>query len=111
SRLFGIMSGALGVPESEIESRFGRTLSLALGAYEVSPMENCVLHSVLVSGGRPFARTRQMSSSTNFLTFANMAPSLPLPARPFAEGHSLFNTARSEGKERAGGAPCRTKKD
>ncbi len=54
SRLFEIMCGALGVPESEIETRFGRTLSLALGAYEVSPMENCVLHAVLVSGGRAF---------------------------------------------------------
>ena len=49
--VFGILKKALYLTDPEVKERFGRTLSLALGSYEVSPLENCVLHSVLVNGG------------------------------------------------------------
>jgi len=42
---------ALSLPDSELNSRFGRTLSFALGAYEISPIESAVLNSLLVNGG------------------------------------------------------------
>ncbi len=51
STVFKILKNALNLPDDEMGRRFGKTLSLALGAYELSPMENCVLHSVLVNGG------------------------------------------------------------
>jgi penicillin-binding protein 1A len=34
-----------------MNKRFGKTLSMALSTYEISPMENCVLHSVIANGG------------------------------------------------------------
>ena len=49
--LFTILKKSLNMSSSDLKNRFGKTLSLALGTYEVSPMENCVLHSVIVNGG------------------------------------------------------------
>ena len=49
--VFDILKKSLSLTDPEVKERFGRTLSLALGTYEVSPLENCVLHSVLVNGG------------------------------------------------------------
>jgi membrane carboxypeptidase/penicillin-binding protein len=50
--IFRILKDALDLPESTINKRFGRTLSLALGTYEISPLENCILHSTIVNGGK-----------------------------------------------------------
>lgn len=50
--VFRIIKNGLGIPEQKMGERFGRTLSLALGTYEISPIENCILHSVLVNGGK-----------------------------------------------------------
>lgn len=49
--VFRILKKALYLSDAELKDRFGRTLSLALGTYEISPLENCVLHSVIVNGG------------------------------------------------------------
>ncbi|OHD64783.1 MAG: hypothetical protein A2176_10680 [Spirochaetes bacterium RBG_13_51_14] len=49
--VFRFIRKSLYLSDSELRDRFGRTLSLALGTYEVSPLENCVLHSVIVNGG------------------------------------------------------------
>jgi membrane carboxypeptidase/penicillin-binding protein len=51
SRIMDILQKSLDLEDSELSQRFGRTLSLALGAYEISPMESCILHSVIVNGG------------------------------------------------------------
>jgi membrane carboxypeptidase/penicillin-binding protein len=50
--IFRILKDALDLPESAINKRFGHTLSLALGAYEISPLENCILQSTIVNGGK-----------------------------------------------------------
>ncbi len=49
--LFSILHKALNLSTVETGRRFGKTLSLALGTYELSPLENCTLHSVIVNGG------------------------------------------------------------
>ncbi|MBN2160849.1 MAG: transglycosylase domain-containing protein [Spirochaetes bacterium] len=49
--VFRILKKGLYLSEAGLKERFGRTLSLALGTYEVSPLENCVLHSILANGG------------------------------------------------------------
>ncbi len=49
--VFRILRDGLDLSGSELKKRFGKTLSLALGTYEISPMENCILHSELVNGG------------------------------------------------------------
>ncbi len=49
--LFSILGNGLGISGNELSKRFGKTLSLALGTYEISPMENCILHSTIVNGG------------------------------------------------------------
>lgn len=49
--VFKIIKKSLYLEDSELKERFGRTLSLALGTYEVSPLENCVLHSAIVNNG------------------------------------------------------------
>ncbi|HQE60111.1 MAG TPA: transglycosylase domain-containing protein, partial [Spirochaetota bacterium] len=36
---------------SEADKRFQKTLSMALGTYELSPLENATLHAVIVNGG------------------------------------------------------------
>ena len=51
SRIMSIIQKGLNLSGSELESRFYKTLSLALGTYELSPLENAVLHSVIVNGG------------------------------------------------------------
>ena len=48
---FRIIQKALSIPGSEMDKRFGKTLSFALGAYELSPLENAALQAVLVNGG------------------------------------------------------------
>ena len=56
-KIFSIIKKSLDLSDSELKKRFGKTLSLALGAYELSPLENCVLHSVIVNSGdyvRPY---------------------------------------------------------
>jgi len=55
--IFDILRNALSLSRSELYERFGKTLSLALGTYELSPLENCVLHATIVNGGeyiKPF---------------------------------------------------------
>ena len=49
--IFDYFSKGLDLSKSETNKRFGKTLSLALGTYEVSPMELAVLHSMIVNGG------------------------------------------------------------
>jgi penicillin-binding protein 1A len=51
SRVMSIIQKGLNFTNSELDSRFYKTLSLALGTYELSPLENAVLHSVIVNGG------------------------------------------------------------
>lgn len=49
---------ALDLSDSELEKRFQKTLSMALGTYELSPLENATLHSTIVNGGdfvKPYA--------------------------------------------------------
>ena len=50
-RIFSYISKALSLSDSEMEKRFGETLSFGLGAYEISPLESAVLNSLLVNGG------------------------------------------------------------
>ncbi|MFC1669432.1 transglycosylase domain-containing protein [Spirochaetota bacterium] len=52
NRIFDILEKSLSLSDSEVKKRFGKTLSLTLGTYEISPIENAVLHSVLVNGGK-----------------------------------------------------------
>ena len=42
----------LDLTDAGLSERFGKTPSMALGTYELSPLENCTLHSLLVNGGR-----------------------------------------------------------
>ncbi len=51
SGLFRFIKKGLDLSGDEMDKRFGKTLSMALGAYELSPLECCVLHSMLVNGG------------------------------------------------------------
>ena len=51
TRIFDIIQKGLDLSDSELHQRFGKTLSLALGAYEISPLESCVLHSIIANGG------------------------------------------------------------
>ena len=48
---FTIIQKALLIPSGEMDKRFGKTLSFALGAYELSPLENAALQAVLINGG------------------------------------------------------------
>ncbi|MCL2026291.1 MAG: PBP1A family penicillin-binding protein [Leptospirales bacterium] len=50
-RILSIIQKSLDLSDSELKKRFGSTLSLALGTYELSPLENCILNSVIVNGG------------------------------------------------------------
>lgn len=50
--LFRILKQGLGLSEGELSERFGKTPSMALGTYELSPLENCTLHALLVNGGQ-----------------------------------------------------------
>lgn len=51
-RSFEIIQKSLDLPGDEFGRRFRKTLSFALGAYELSPLENAVLHSTIVNGGK-----------------------------------------------------------
>ncbi len=51
-RVFSYIQKSLSLSDSEMEKRFGKTLSFALGAYEISPQESAVLNSVIVNGGK-----------------------------------------------------------
>ena len=51
TRIFDILQKGLDLSDSELRQRFGKTLSLALGAYEISPLESCILHSIIANGG------------------------------------------------------------
>jgi membrane carboxypeptidase/penicillin-binding protein len=48
---FMYIQKSLSIPDSEMDKRFGKTLSFALGAYELSPLENATMQSMLVNGG------------------------------------------------------------
>jgi len=48
---FSYISKSLMIPDNEMENRFGKTLSFALGAYELSPLENATLQAILINGG------------------------------------------------------------
>jgi penicillin-binding protein 1A len=48
---FRMIQKALSIPGSEMDKRFGKTLSFALGAYELSPLENAALQAILINGG------------------------------------------------------------
>lgn len=50
-KVFSYIQKALSLSDSEMEKRFGETLSFGLGAYEISPLESAVLNSLLVNGG------------------------------------------------------------
>lgn len=50
-RVFSYIQKTLDLPDSEMYKRFGKTLSFALGAYEISPIESAALHSLLINGG------------------------------------------------------------
>ncbi len=55
--VFRIIRQGLDLSEGELSERFMKTPSIALGAYELSPLENCTLHALLVNGGdfiRPY---------------------------------------------------------
>ncbi len=51
STVFRIIKNSLDLTDNDLNKRFGKTPSLALGTYEVSPLENCILHSVIANGG------------------------------------------------------------
>ncbi|MBN1500754.1 MAG: transglycosylase domain-containing protein [Spirochaetes bacterium] len=51
-KVLGYVKKALDLPDAQMHDRFGKTLSLALGTYELSPLENATLHSTLVNGGQ-----------------------------------------------------------
>ncbi|TAL30400.1 MAG: PBP1A family penicillin-binding protein [Spirochaetes bacterium] len=51
SKVIRYIRAGLDLSSSEMGHRFQETLSMALGAYELSPLENCTLHAVLVNGG------------------------------------------------------------
>ncbi len=52
-KVFSYMKNGLDLDDNNFNKRFMKTLSFALGAYELSPMENVRLHSMLVNGGIP----------------------------------------------------------
>ncbi len=49
--VFDYLEKGLNLSGDEMSHRFGKTLSFTLGTYEVSPLENAVIHSLLVNGG------------------------------------------------------------
>lgn len=48
---FSYIQKSLSLSDSEMDDRFGKTLSFALGAYELSPLENATIQAILVNGG------------------------------------------------------------
>jgi membrane carboxypeptidase/penicillin-binding protein len=51
-KLFQYIQKGLDLSDDDLSKRFGKTLSLALGTYEISPLEAVSLHSLLVNGGK-----------------------------------------------------------
>ncbi|HEY1405487.1 MAG TPA: transglycosylase domain-containing protein [Spirochaetota bacterium] len=51
-KLFSYIQKGLDLDDSELNSRFGKTLSLALGTYEISPYEAVSLNSMIINGGK-----------------------------------------------------------
>lgn len=51
NKLFSFLQKALDLSDDDFKLRFNKTLSLALGTYEISPLENCRLQSIIVNGG------------------------------------------------------------
>lgn len=49
--VFAYLQKGLDLSDSDFNKRFMKTLSFALGSYELSPLENARLHSMLVNGG------------------------------------------------------------
>jgi membrane carboxypeptidase/penicillin-binding protein len=52
-KVFSYLQKGLDLNDSDFSKRFMKTLSFALGAYELSPIESVRLHSMLVNGGVP----------------------------------------------------------
>ncbi len=52
-KVFSYMQKGLDLNDSDFNKRFMKTLSFALGAYELSPIESARLHAMLVNGGIP----------------------------------------------------------
>jgi penicillin-binding protein 1A len=68
-----MLKEGLDLSERDLRRRFGKTLSLALGAYELSPQENAVLHSVIVNCGdyiRPYG-VRQVKDYNGNIVWDN----------------------------------------
>lgn len=50
-KVFHILQKGLSLSDGELRDRFGRTLSLALGSYEMSPLELAQVNALLLNGG------------------------------------------------------------
>jgi penicillin-binding protein 1A len=50
-KVFSYVQKGLLLSDGEFDKRFSKTLSFALGSYEISPIESVTLHSLLVNGG------------------------------------------------------------
>jgi penicillin-binding protein 1A len=51
-KMFNYIQKGLDLSDSEMSDRFRKTLSIALGTYEISPLESVQLNSMLVNGGK-----------------------------------------------------------
>jgi membrane carboxypeptidase/penicillin-binding protein len=51
-KMFDYIQKGLDLSDSDMRHRFKKTLSIALGTYEISPLESVQLHSMLVNGGK-----------------------------------------------------------
>jgi len=51
-RLFEILQNTLNLDNKTFKKRFRKTLSFALGTYEIAPIENVRIHSLFVNGGQ-----------------------------------------------------------
>lgn len=59
--VFSYIRKALDLDKSELNKRFYKTLSFALGTYELSPLEDAVLHATVINGGdyiKPYGITK-----------------------------------------------------
>jgi membrane carboxypeptidase/penicillin-binding protein len=71
--VFSIVRKGLYLTDDDMKERFGRTLSLALGSYELSPLESCVLHAIIENGGEyviPYG-IRQVKDYTDNIVWNN----------------------------------------
>lgn len=51
-KMFDYIQKGLDLSDSDMRDRFKKTLSIALGTYEISPLESVQLNSMLVNGGK-----------------------------------------------------------